>query len=184
VHARVRGAGYAANDPELLLWVHATFVDSLLWVGEHLYGSLSASDLSDYYRHAVIVGEVFGCPAAEQPATIEEFRSYVTATVDSLTVSEVGRELARAVFWPSVPASRAAIVKVYRVACFGSLPPHLREQFGYRWEGPERWWFSAGGILAPIVSPLTDRAFFAVADGNGRGIAAALALAGIRSAGR
>src|SRR6266702_2132164 len=29
-HARVKGDGYRALDPELLLWVHATLVDSAL----------------------------------------------------------------------------------------------------------------------------------------------------------
>lgn len=180
VHARVRAAGYAASDPELLLWVHATFVDSLLCVGEHLHGALSANDLADYYRHAVIVGEVFGCPAASQPATIEEFTSYVADTINTLEVTDVGRELARAVFWPAVPANRAAIINLYRVASFGTLPPRLRDQFEYAWDRPQKRWFSAGNVLAPVVAPFTDRAFFAVADGNGRGMSAALALAGIR----
>jgi uncharacterized protein (DUF2236 family) len=176
----VRGAGYAASDPELLLWVHATFVDSLLCVGQRLHGALSAEDLEEYYRHAVIVGEVFGCPAASQPASLAEFRSYVAETIDSLIVSDGGRDLARAVFWPAVPANRAAIIALYRAACFGTLPPRLRDQFGYRWEASDRRRFSAGRVVAPAVAPLIDRAFFAVADGNGRGVSTVLALAGIR----
>lgn len=179
VHAHVRGAGYAASDPELLLWVHATFVDSLLVVGQRLHGTLSADELEDFYGHAVIVGEVFGCPAATQPASIAEFRAYVTDTIGSLTVTDVGRDLARAVFWPSVPANRAAIINLYRAASFGTLPPRLRDQFGYRWEASDRRRFFAGKVLAPAVAPLIDQAFFAVADGNGRGVAAVLTLAGI-----
>ena len=83
-----------------------------------------------------------------------------------------------------MPANRAGIVKLYRVASFGTLPPRLREQFGCPWARSEERWFSAGSALAPLVAPLTDRAFFAVADGNGRGVAAALAVAGIRTSGR
>lgn len=183
VHARVRGAGFAAADPELVLWVHATFVDSLLCVGERLHGALSTNELDDYYRHAIVVGEVFGCPASRQPATIEEFRTYVADTINSLEVTDVGRELARAVFWPTVPANRAPIINLYRLASFGTLPRSLRDQFEYRWTEPQRRWFSVGNVLAPVVAPVTDRAFFAVADGNGRGISAALALAGIRDHG-
>ena len=180
VHARVRGAGYAASDPALLLWVHATFVDSLLCIGERLHGSLSATERAEYYRHALIVGEVFGCPATGQPATFEEFRAYVGDTISSLEVTDLGRKLARAVFWPAVPASRSAIINLFRVGSFGTLPVPLRDQFQFGWGTHQERWFSVGSVLAPVVAPLTDRAFFAVADGNGRGMSAALALAGIR----
>jgi uncharacterized protein (DUF2236 family) len=181
VHSRVRGAGYAATDPDLLLWVHATFVDSLLGIGQRLYGALSGDELAEFYAHAVIVGEVFGCPAAGQPATVDEFRDYVEDVIVSLNVTEIGRELARAVFWAPVPANRAAIINLYRVASFGSLPPRLRDQFEYPWERAQRRWFSVGNILGPLIAPVTDRTFYAVADGNGRGVSLALALAGIRS---
>jgi uncharacterized protein (DUF2236 family) len=46
-----------------LLWVHATFVDSLLCIGQRLHGRLSTAQLRDFYRDAVTVGEVFGCSA-------------------------------------------------------------------------------------------------------------------------
>jgi uncharacterized protein (DUF2236 family) len=184
VHSRVRGAGYAATDPALVLWVHATFIDSLLCIGQHLYGALSGEELDDFYRDAVVVGEVFGCPAADQPATLDEFRTYVAHVVESLDVSDIGRELARAVFWPTVPANRGTIIHLYRVASYGSLPPRLRDQLGYPWERSQRRWFSTGSILGRLVAPVTDRAMYAVADGNGRGISAALALAGLRTSGR
>src|SRR6266513_4934288 len=52
IHRRVRGVGFAASDPELLLWVHAAFVDSLLCIGQRLHGRLSAAQLGDFYRDA------------------------------------------------------------------------------------------------------------------------------------
>ena len=51
VHARVSGPGYSATDPQLLLWVHATFVDSLLCIGQRLHGALSAERLGRALRH-------------------------------------------------------------------------------------------------------------------------------------
>ncbi len=41
VHDRVRGPGYEANDPRLLLWVHATLVDTALRVYSRFIGALS-----------------------------------------------------------------------------------------------------------------------------------------------
>lgn len=183
VHTRVHGVGYAATDPELLMWVHATFVDSLLCIGQRLHGRLTVAERSDFYRDAIAVGEVFGCSSSVQPTTFPEFRQYVDGMVGSLTVSDTGRNLARAVFWPTVPASRKPLIAAYRVACFGTTPAPLRDQFAYPWNGVDARVFAAGTALAPRVAPWMDRAFFAVADGNGRGVAAALALAGIRPPG-
>lgn len=182
VHRRVRGPGYAATDHDLVLWVHATFVDSLLCIGQRLHGRLTVAEQHDFYRDSVIVGEVFGCPPSVQPATFEEFSRYVDGVVSSLTVSDVGRDLARAVFWPAVPASRKPLIAAYRLACFGTTPAALRDQFEYRLNRLDTRAFAAGTVLAPRFAPWSDRAFCAVADGNGRGVAAALALAGIRSA--
>lgn len=182
VHTGVRGADYSATDPELLLWVHATFVDSLLCIGQHLHGRLSVAEQRDLYRDAVTVGEVFGCAPSSQPSTFEEFGRYVDGMVASLRVSGTGRDLARTVFWPTVPASRKPLIAAYRLACFGTTPVPLREQFACRWNRVDTVVFAAGTAVAPRLAPWTDRAFFAVADGNGRGVAAALALAGIRSA--
>jgi uncharacterized protein (DUF2236 family) len=154
----------------------------LLVIGQRLHGRLSIAEERDFYRDAIAVGEVFGCPPSVQPPTLEEFRRYVAEMVASLRVSDTGRDLARAVFWPVVPSTRKPLIAAYRLACFGTLPPSLREQFDYRLNRVDTRAFAAGTALAPRVAPLTDRAFFAVADGNGRGVTAALALAGIRSA--
>jgi len=185
VHEQVRGAGYAASDPQLLLWVHATFVDSLLCMGQRLYGRLCHAEEQTYYDDARKIGEVFGCSLDVQPPTVGAFRDYVEAVQTSLRVTDVGRDLVHAVFWPEVPASRRPLIALYRVACFGSLPPPLRAQFPRPWTDSDRHLFRAGGVIAPHIAPWTDRAFFAAADGNGRGVTATLAMAGIRrSSGR
>ena len=181
VHHQVRGAGYAASDPQLLLWVHATFVDSLQVMGQRFYGDLTRVQQERFYDDARKIGEVFGCPLELQPPTLDEFHHYVDEVVSSLTVTDAGHELVRAVFWPDVPISRRPLIALYRLACFGSLPPSLRAQLPRPWTDSDRRLFRAGSRVAPHVAPWTDRAFFAAADGNGRGIAATLAVAGIRA---
>ena len=180
VHERVRGEGYAASDPELLLWVHATFIDSLLMSGQQLYGSLSATDQARFYEDAIKVGEMFGCRRSEQPPTLDAFRVYVAATVERLRVTNTARELARAVFWPSVPRNRQGLIRLYRVACFGDLAPELQRQFHWSWTPADRRLYTTWNRAGSFVAPVTDRLFYAVADGNGRGITATLKLAGVR----
>ena len=62
VHERVVGDGYVATDPSLLLWVHATLVDTALLVYTTLVGPLSASEREEYYSQSATVAELLGCP--------------------------------------------------------------------------------------------------------------------------
>src|SRR5207237_6210754 len=112
--------------------------------------------------------------------SLAEFRAYVREMLDSLEVGDVGRDLARAVFWPPVPANRAPIISLYRTAVFGTLPDGLRRQFACPWGRPQRRLFVGGSYLARLGAPVADQLFFAVAHGQGRGGSAALALAGVR----
>jgi uncharacterized protein (DUF2236 family) len=179
VHACVNGPGYSAADPELVLWVHATFVDSLLHFGQRLHGPLPAAEVDQLYEHAVVVGELFGCPAELQPPTIGALRTYIADTGDGLRVSDVGRTLARAVFWPPVPRTRRPLIAAYRATSFGSLPDGLRVQYGYDWR-PLTWGaLRASRPVAPQIARTLDRLFYLVADNEGRGVRTALAVAGI-----
>jgi uncharacterized protein (DUF2236 family) len=49
-HAAVRGPEYEALDPDLLLWVHATLVDSALVTYETFVKRLSVVDRETFYQ--------------------------------------------------------------------------------------------------------------------------------------
>src|SRR5262245_35463255 len=49
-----RGTRYDANDPALLLWVHATLVDSALVAYERFVGPLSRTERSAFYDESTI----------------------------------------------------------------------------------------------------------------------------------
>lgn len=65
----------------------------------------------------------------------------------------------------------ARVTELQRARATGATP----------WSRRDSRVFTVGRAAVPHVAPWTDRAFFAVADGNGRGVAAALTLAGIRT---
>src|SRR6266403_3392294 len=50
VHARVRGDDYQALDPQLLLWVHATLVDSALATYATFVQPLAESERDEFYQ--------------------------------------------------------------------------------------------------------------------------------------
>src|SRR5438067_1722302 len=54
VHERVTGPGYRANDPELLLWVNATLIDTALRIHARFLRPLSPTDAERYYQDSVV----------------------------------------------------------------------------------------------------------------------------------
>ena len=79
MHGRVRGripeavgrypAGteYRADDPELLLWVLFTLVDSAVVVYRRYVGSLSRRDEARLWEDYKVVGRLFGLSADDLP---------------------------------------------------------------------------------------------------------------------
>src|SRR5256885_13280221 len=51
-HHSVRGPGYSATDPELLLWVHATLVYSAIRGYRALVGPLTDAEADQYYQRS------------------------------------------------------------------------------------------------------------------------------------
>src|SRR4051794_17045155 len=73
VHGRVRGEGYHALDPNLLLWVHATLVDSALVTYETFVQRLAPRDREDFYQESKALGELLRIPPAHFPARLADF---------------------------------------------------------------------------------------------------------------
>lgn len=131
VHERVRGAGYAANDPALLLWVHATLVDTSLLIYTRFLRPLTAGERERFYADSMRMGEAMGIPRNALPPDYRAFRQYMRSVVTTLRVSDTGRALAEAIFRPApgiAPFQLAA-----RELTAGLLPATLREQFGLPW---------------------------------------------------
>lgn len=151
VHARVHGttatqlgrypAGtpYSAEDPALLLWVHATLVHSSLEVYHRLVQPLSREEQERYYDEMTLMARIFGVPDDVIPATLGEFRDYFAAQVDgdTLAVTEPARDVAAAVLGAEVPLPLRVFVPTHRLATAFVLPEHLRAGYGLRW-GPRR----------------------------------------------
>jgi len=138
VHERVTGEGYRANDPELLLWVHATLVDTALRVHARFLRTLSDEDASRYYEESTIIAEVLGVPRSLQPATLADFRAYVRAMVSSLEVTDEARRLAGSVFHPRAPLVVQPAFLLARELTAGLLPEPLRRGYRMSWDPPRQ----------------------------------------------
>jgi len=134
VHERVTGADYRANDPELLMWVHATLVDTALHLHALFLRPLTPDEAEQYYRESMVVAELLGVPGDHQPADLASFRRYVRHMVGSLEVTDTARRLADAVLHPRLPWVIEPGLALGRELTAGLLPRPLREQFGLGWD--------------------------------------------------
>jgi uncharacterized protein (DUF2236 family) len=153
VHHSVTGPGYAAMDPELLMWVHATLVDTAMRVHRRFFGGLSAADAERYYEESTLVAELLGVPRAAQPEDLAAFRRYVAHMVDTLEVSDQARTLAYDVLHPKLPRVTAPVMEVARQLTAGLLPRQLREAYGFTWDRQRKALFAAAGLASRTVVP-------------------------------
>jgi uncharacterized protein (DUF2236 family) len=131
------GTPYAADDPELLLWVLATLVDSALVVYDRYVASLSWAERDAYWQDYRVVGGLFGLGDGEMPADIDAFDAYMTRMLhgDDLFVTAAARELAiEIVMRPPVPLARRPVRELVNFMTVGLLPARLRKQYGLSWD--------------------------------------------------
>jgi uncharacterized protein (DUF2236 family) len=130
------GAAYSAQDPELLLWVHATLVDSALVVYDRFVGPLSNEERRRYYDDSKKLGVLLGVPEPILPATLEGFQEYITATVasDAIAVGPTAAALAHAILHPP-PWYLKTVSPLNVLITAGLLPPKLRREYGLHWNG-------------------------------------------------
>jgi uncharacterized protein (DUF2236 family) len=149
MHAKVRGriphrmgpypAGtlYSASSPALLMWVHATLVDSALAVYESWIRPLTADEREDYYEDMKLLAQIFGTPSSVIPATFADFRAYMQERLASeeIWVTPTAREISDSILDPPLPAPlRAGWRLGVGLATAGLLPPKLRDQYGLSWD--------------------------------------------------
>jgi uncharacterized protein (DUF2236 family) len=116
-HARVRGtlregtrsfpAGsvYDASDPRLLLWVHATLVDSALVTYEWLVAPLTEIERARLYEESKTVARLLGVPDRDLPDTYSSFARYVADMLAGplAEITPTARRLGRSVLEPPIP---------------------------------------------------------------------------------
>ena len=139
VHSRVRGHGYRALDPDLLLWVHATLMDTALVTYETFVQPLLAHEREDFYQEFKLVGELLGIPRDRFPAGLRDFDAYLDGMMRDGPVQVDGRarDLARLVLRPRLRLLPGPAMIPFEVVTAGLLPPILRSEYGLAW-GPRQ----------------------------------------------
>ena len=156
-HAKVRGDGYSAEDPELLLWVHATTVDSLMVAYEFFVRRLGEQERASYCDEAKVIAELLGCPATRQPDTLRAFDGYVETAVATLEPSATSRSLTHDfLFFPRAslgPAARRDVPTRHRWTDTASPAPEL----GIPWGVAHRASWAGVRLIASILRLVRQR---------------------------
>jgi uncharacterized protein (DUF2236 family) len=139
IHASVRGqradgATYSALDPEALLWVHATLIDTAVRVFDRFVAPVSDADRQRYHEESARVGVALGIPPDTMPTTFAELRGWMDGMISSgrVRVTPDARRIARTVLYPVRFPPRPAWDAAHLVS-MATLHPTIRRQYGIGW---------------------------------------------------
>jgi uncharacterized protein (DUF2236 family) len=143
IHERVRGTDpvtgrpYAADDPALLLWVHAGQVDSGLAAAARYGLQLTPDEQDRYVAEMTAAAELIGMPAGLAPASVAALDAYFQAVRPVLTVSPAARDTAGYLLGlADLEPELTDVLDVLAAAAVATLPGWARALYGFGAEGP------------------------------------------------
>jgi uncharacterized protein (DUF2236 family) len=143
IHERVRGTDtvtgkpYDANDPALLIWVHAALVESGLAAAARYGVALTPAEQDQYVAEMTAAAELVGVPAASfaeggAPASAAELDAYFAAVRPSLATSQSTEDTARYLIgMPDLEPELADAWELLAAAAIASLPGWARDMYGF-----------------------------------------------------
>jgi uncharacterized protein (DUF2236 family) len=156
------GTPYDARDPELLLWVHATLVDTALLIYRTYVGRLEAAEVEAYYQDMKALARLFGTPDDAIPESYGDFVAWWRSMLASevICVTPEARELAATVLGPPLPIVARPAWELVKFATAGFLPSKLRRGYGFTWTPAHRAMLaaSAQGVRRALMPLLPDLA--------------------------
>lgn len=128
----ITGRRYAASDPALLLWVHATLVESGLVAARACGTPLTPEGSDAYVAEMTAAAELVGIPAGLAPASLAGLESYLAATRPELRCTPAAAEsMAYLLDPPGIDEDVAEIWADVRDGVLAVLPAWAREMYGY-----------------------------------------------------
>ena len=140
IHAGVRGEGYRALDPQLLLWVQVTLIVTSVRAYERWVGPLTADERDRFWDEARAVGTRLGIPLAATPENWSALMSYWDGMVGDdgpVQVTPTAQRLSRLIVRPPLPHVPGPMVDLLSLPGLALLPDRLRTDFGVPWN-PQR----------------------------------------------
>ncbi|MEM9919986.1 MAG: oxygenase MpaB family protein [Bacteroidota bacterium] len=131
IHGHIKGSighrSFRASDPNLLLWIQATLIDTIFTAFQTCGRPLSQKEKEQYYEESKTMAILMGIPPAAYPPSLRSFERYYADMINGLElhVSDRTLELAHALF--KAPFTIPALNRLLATAL---LPSPLRAQYG------------------------------------------------------
>lgn len=129
---RVTGRPYAADDPVLLLWIHATLVESFLAAYGRFVEPLSEAEADRYVAEMVRQAALVGLREDEVPATEAGNRAFIESCRPDLMVTQGALEAVDTVLHPPLPAWRRPFWWLAGQAAISLMPEYAVRLLGLR----------------------------------------------------
>lgn len=149
------GTRYDARDPELLLWVHATLVDTLLLSYQVFVGPLTHAEEEQYYQESKEIARLLGLAEDQMPQSIDDLKHYVHQMVhsDSLAPTLQARELAQQTLFPPASSLLRPFMHLNLNVTNALLPQPVREIYNLEWSKSQQRTFELSARSMRLVVP-------------------------------
>jgi len=128
------GTPYRADQPDLLLWVLFTLVDSGVVVYRKYVRSMSRADEEAYWEDYKVVGNLFGLADSDMPDSLDDLHDYKREMLegDTLLVTDWARKRAKEIVMePPVPWVARPLLETANFITIALLPGRIRREYGF-----------------------------------------------------
>jgi uncharacterized protein (DUF2236 family) len=127
----VTGLPYHADDPDLLLWVHAGMVDSIVHIVRRYGRSLDAADADRYVAEMARFAEIIGVPATRVPASVAALREYLESVELRQVTPAAAEAIAVVLDPPGLDDDTRELWHDLGQVAVGTLPDWARSMYGF-----------------------------------------------------
>jgi uncharacterized protein (DUF2236 family) len=161
------GARYHALSPELWYWIHATFIDAIIYNTDTFIRRLSYAEKVQIFEEGKAWYALYGISDRPQPQTYEEFLRYWEDMLDRSAPTHTlmygtgylrrgipGPKVVPAPVWKVLTAPLNAYARTMIV---GTLPPQIRATARLEWSDRQERIFQRGAALMRRLNPVLNR---------------------------
>jgi len=154
-----QGTSYNARDPELLLWVQATLVDTVLQCYQLFVEPLTHAQEEQYYQESKEVAHLLGLLPEHMPEGIDDLKQYVYTMVQSnrLAPTLQARELAFQTLFPPTHNAFRPLMHLNLSITNALLPQPVREIYGFEWNKYQQHTFELATRSMRLIVPRMPR---------------------------
>jgi uncharacterized protein (DUF2236 family) len=128
------GTPYRADDPQLLMWILYSLIDSAIVVYTTYVAPLTQPQRTALWEDYKVVGRLFGLKAGQMPESLADLQAYGSRMLegDELHVGGWAQRRAREiVLEPPVPNLAQPLLQTVNFITIALLPDRIRAEYGF-----------------------------------------------------